>query len=82
MAEARALLAQLHAAAERAYIPASCFAWIHLGLAELEEAFAWMSRAVDDRDPMMTPIRSYPFFDPIRADQHFAALLRKMNLEV
>lgn len=80
--EARALLVQLHAAAERAYIPASCFAWIHLGLGELEQAFEWMSRAVDDRDPMMTPIKSYPFFDPIRADPRFAALLRKMNLEV
>jgi TolB-like protein/Tfp pilus assembly protein PilF len=79
--EARALLAQLHAAAERAYIPASCFAWIHLGLGELEEAFAWMNRAVDDRDPMMTPIKSYPFFDPLRSDPRFASLLHKMNLE-
>jgi TolB-like protein/tetratricopeptide (TPR) repeat protein len=82
VAESRALLAQLHAAAERAYIPSSCFAWIHLGLGELDEAFEWMNRAVDDRDPMMTPIKSYPFFDPIRADQRFAALLRKMNLDV
>ncbi len=82
VAEARALLAQLHAAAERAYIPASCFAWIHLGLGELDEAFAWMRHAVDDRDPMMTPIKSYPFFDPIRADPRFAALLRTMHLEV
>jgi hypothetical protein len=49
-------------------------------LGELEEAFAWMNRAVDERDPMMTPIRSYPFFDPIRADPRFGALLRKMNL--
>lgn len=82
VAEAHAILAQLHAAAEQNYIPASCFAWIHLGLGELEEAFAWMNRAVDERDPMMTPIRSYPFFDPIRADPRFAALLRKMNLEL
>ncbi len=81
IAEARALLAQLHAAADEKYIPASCFAWIHLGLGELEQAFAWMNRAVDERDPMMTPIRSYPFFDPIQADPRFAALLRKMNLE-
>jgi tetratricopeptide (TPR) repeat protein len=81
VAEARSLLAQLHVAAEQTYIPASCFAWIHLGLGELEEAFAWMSHAVDDRDPMMTPIKSYPFMDPIRSDPRFAALLRKMKLE-
>jgi TolB-like protein/tetratricopeptide (TPR) repeat protein len=81
VAEARAILAQLHAVAEQTYIPASCFAWIHLGLGELEKCFEWMNRAVDERDPMMTPIRSYPFFDPIRADPRFAALLRKMNLD-
>ncbi len=79
-AEAHAILGQLHAAAQQTYIPASCFAWIHLGLGELEEAFAWMNRAIDERDPMMTPIKSYPFFDPIRADQRFTALLHKMNL--
>jgi tetratricopeptide (TPR) repeat protein len=81
VAEAHALLARLHAAAEQTYIPASCFAWIHLGLGELDEAFAWMNRAVDQRDPMMTPIKSYEFFDPIRSDPRFAVLLRKMNLE-
>jgi tetratricopeptide (TPR) repeat protein len=81
LAEAGALLEQLHTAAERTYIPASCFAWIHLGLGELNEAFAAMDRAIDERDPMMTPIRSYPFFDPVRGDPRFAALLRKMNLE-
>ena len=81
VAEARSLLAQLHVAAEQTYIPASCFAWIHLGLGELEQAFAWMNRAVDQRDPMMTPIKSYEFFDPLRSDPRFAALLRKMNLE-
>ena len=81
VAEAHTLLAQLHSAADQTYIPASCFAWIHLGLGELDEAFAWMNRAIDQRDPMMTPIRSYPFFDPIRSDSRFAVLLRKMNLE-
>ncbi len=82
VAEACALLAQLTAAAERTYIPASNFAWIHLGLGELDEAFAWMNRAIDERDPMMTPIKSYPFFDPIRGDPRFVELLRKMNLEI
>jgi TolB-like protein/DNA-binding winged helix-turn-helix (wHTH) protein len=81
VAEACTLLAQLRAAAGRTYIPASSFAWIHLGLGELDEDFAWMNRAIDERDPMMTPIRSYPFFDPIRTDPRFVGLLRKMKLD-
>jgi tetratricopeptide (TPR) repeat protein len=81
VSEACALLAQLRAAAEQTYIPASSFAWIYLGLGELDEAFAWLNRAIDERDPMMTPIRSYPFLDPIRADPRFVELLGKMKLD-
>jgi hypothetical protein len=50
-------------------------------LGEIDEAFAWMDRAIDEIDPMMAPIKSYPFLDPIRSDPRFGALLRKMNLE-
>lgn len=79
--EARALLDRLHAIATQAYVPASDFAWTHLGLGEIDTAFIWMDRAIDGRDPMMVPIKTYPFLDPLRADSRFIALLRKMNLE-
>lgn len=81
-AEARNLLQNLSAVAGRAYVPSSSFAWIYFGLGELDEAFLWMDRAIEARDPMMTPIKSYPFLDPIRNDPRFATLLRKMNLDV
>jgi TolB-like protein/Tfp pilus assembly protein PilF len=80
-AEARTLYERLRAIAAHAYVPASVFAWIHLGLGEIDQAFTWLERAIDERDPMMVPIKSYPFFDPLRDDPRFAALLRKMNLE-
>jgi hypothetical protein len=66
--------------AAQAYVPPTNFAWIHLGLGEIDEAFAWMDKAIDARDGMMTPIKSYWFLDPIRDDPRFTALLRKMNL--
>ncbi|HEV2273034.1 MAG TPA: hypothetical protein VGR96_02645, partial [Acidobacteriaceae bacterium] len=63
------------------FVPPTCFAWTHLGLGEIAEAFVWMDRAVDTPDRMMAPIKTYPFLDPIRNDPRFTVLLRRMNLE-
>jgi serine/threonine-protein kinase len=79
--EASALLDRLSEISRAAYVPPSSFAWIHLGLGNVGEAFTWMERAIDARDPMVMPIKSYPFLDPLRTDPRFHALLRKMNLE-
>jgi TolB-like protein/tetratricopeptide (TPR) repeat protein len=80
-AEARAMLDRLRAMAGERHVPPTCFAWIHLGLGDIDEAFLWMDRAIDAPDRMMSPIKTYPFLDPIRADPRFALLLRRMNLE-
>ncbi len=80
--EARRVLQQLHAAADRqAYVQPSCFAWTYLGLGDIDNAFLWMDRAVDGCDRMMVPIQLYPFLDPVRGDSRYAELLRKMRLE-
>jgi tetratricopeptide (TPR) repeat protein len=78
--EARAVLDRLHQIAQRAYVPPTSFAWIYLGLGDVDEAFVWMDRAIDGRDQMMTPIKTYPFFDPLRSDPRFHRLLERMNL--
>jgi TolB-like protein/Flp pilus assembly protein TadD len=80
-AEARSLLDDLRAREEKGYVPPTSFAWIHLGLGEMDAAFEWLDRAVDECDQFMMPIKSYEFFDPIRPDPRFLALLRRMNLE-
>jgi len=80
-AEARALLQRLHEKSAQGYVPPTSFAWIYLGLAQIDTAFEWLDRAVDECDQFMMPIKSYEFFNPIRADPRFLALLRKMNLE-
>jgi TolB-like protein/Tfp pilus assembly protein PilF len=79
--EARGVLERLQGIATKAYVLPTCFAWTYLGLGEIDNAFEWMDRAIDARDHMMTPIKTYAFLDPLRGDPRFAALLRKMNLE-
>jgi hypothetical protein len=45
-AEARELLERLRRMAATAYVPPSAFAWIHLGLGDVDGAFEWPDRAI------------------------------------
>lgn len=76
--EARGMLEQFYRS-ERYVLPTT-FAHMHLGLGEIDTAFEWFDRAVEERDQNMMPILSYAHFDSIRGDSRFAGLLRKMKL--
>lgn len=78
--EAKALLEQLRNRTSREYIKPTCFAFLHIGLGNTDEAFVWTEKAIDAADRHMEPIKTYPFLDPLRSDPRFTALLRKMNL--
>lgn len=79
--EARASLDRLEAMARVTYVPPTSFAWIYFGLGDADNAFLWMERAVEARDPIIMPVKTFPFLDPFRTDPRYRALLRKMNLE-
>jgi tetratricopeptide (TPR) repeat protein len=79
--EAGAVLQRLETMSRTAYVAPASFAWVYLGLRDLDRAFEWLDRAVDAHDQLMMPIKSYVFFDPIRDDPRFHALLHKMGLD-
>jgi TolB-like protein/Flp pilus assembly protein TadD len=79
--EARGVLSRLEAMSRTSYVPPASFAWVYVGLRDVDRAFEWLDRAVDARDQLMMPIKSYVFFDPLRNDPRFHALLRKMKLD-
>ena len=81
VAQARAILERLHAIARDGYVPPSSFAAIYAGLSEIDSVIDWLDRAIDARDPIVIPIKSVPYLDPIRDDPRYTALLRKMKLE-
>ena len=80
-AEASLVLDRLRAISSQGFVLPTSFAWLHLGLGEIDDAFAWMERAVDRNDEWIHPLKTYPFLDPLRADPRFHMLLRKLNLE-
>ena len=78
--EARMLLQRLHAIAAERFVLPSSFAWLHLGLGEIDEAFVWMERAAAHNDEWVHPLKTYSFMDPIRSDPRFHQLLCRLNL--
>ncbi len=78
--EARAILAELDAAESRSYVTPMSRAWVYLGLGEFDNAFEWLDRAVEERDPHILHFPCKPAYDPMRQDPRFPALLRKMRL--
>jgi len=67
--------------ASAGYVPPSTFMCCAIGLGDWDSAFEWMDRAIEARDPIIMPIKSFPFLDPVRGDARFQALLKKMHLE-
>lgn len=76
--EARAVAERLHRSDR--YVLPSCLAHVHYGLGEIDAAFEWFDRAVEERDQNMMMFPSFPHLDPLREDPRCAALLRKMKL--
>ena len=81
--EAQKVLDQLTTLSRQKYVPAYFSNKIYAGLGEKEKAFEWKGKAFDDRSIGMgvATIAVDPTYDPLRSDQRFADLLRRMNLQ-
>lgn len=77
--DVRSALARLRRSAETGYVSPFAFALAHIGLHDWDDAFRWMASAVEQRDPLIIPIKSFHFLDPVRDDPRFTPLLRAMN---
>jgi tetratricopeptide (TPR) repeat protein len=79
--EALNVLEELQGRAQEQYTAPWSFAVIHSGLGEIDKAFDWFEKAVDEHDPLMLHFHVHPNYDPLRTHSRYAPLLRKMNLE-
>jgi hypothetical protein len=52
----------------------------YLGLGDNEQAFYWLDEAWKEQSNILQFVNTHPFFDPIRRDPRFAALVRKVGL--
>jgi len=77
--EARQLLAQLTEKAKTRYVQPYAFALVHLGLGEKDQALDWLEKAVQGAGAtFLNFIKTDAFFDPLRGDSRFEAVVQKV----
>src|SRR5947199_4411948 len=50
-------------------------------LGRTDDAFRWLERAADEREPRVIYLGVDPLYEPLRADPRFVALLRRLGLK-
>jgi TolB-like protein/tetratricopeptide (TPR) repeat protein len=78
--EARSLLGQLHALSTHRYVSPYDIAIVHLGLQEIDAAFAWLTKALEQRSLWLGYLNVEPQLDPLRSDPRFQDLLQRIGL--
>jgi serine/threonine-protein kinase len=77
---AQAALAELLARGKEQYVPPFNVAMLYNGLGDTDETFAWLDKAYADRDVRLTFLKIEKKWDPLRSDERFVALAKKMAL--
>ena len=77
---ARQILNELQVRAKREHVSPLYPAIIHTGLGDKDLAFSELEGAVEERATDLLGIKVVALYDPLRSDQRFAALLRKVGL--
>jgi len=78
-AEAEKLLDILLAKGQVHYVIARSLLWIYIGLGQFDRAFDIMEQQFERRDGFLWWLRSVPWFDPLRSDPRFGALVQRMG---
>jgi len=79
--EARKILAKLKELHQRGLVPSGSIGILYGALGELNEAFAWLEKAYEERDPELTYLKvPGRRFAPLRHDARFQQLVRRVGL--
>jgi tetratricopeptide (TPR) repeat protein len=65
--------------AKRRYISPSTLADLYAVLGDIDQAFALLEKAYDERDNMVVLLKVEPMFDSLRSDERFTDLLRRVG---
>ena len=78
--EAQKIMEELKEQSKRDYVWPYNLAVIHVGLGEKDQAFERLEKACEDRSDDLIYLKVDSTFDPLRSDQRFTDLLRRLGL--
>jgi len=78
--EMEEILGKLTERSRHHYVPSYWIALLFIGLADKEQAFAWLERAFHERSSWLVWVKVEPRFDVLRSDSRFNSLLGRMRL--
>jgi serine/threonine protein kinase/tetratricopeptide (TPR) repeat protein len=78
--QAQQVLAELKELSNRRYVSAFFFAIINVGLGEMGEAMDCLERAYEERSGFLPFIGVEPMLDPLRGDERFADLVKRVGI--
>jgi tetratricopeptide (TPR) repeat protein len=64
----------------KGYFPATDLALVYSGLGEKDEAFEWLRRAYEERNPWLIHLQVEPRLATLRSDSRFRTLARRIGL--
>jgi TolB-like protein/Tfp pilus assembly protein PilF len=79
-ADARRILESLEKLYAQGVVPAGSIGILHGALGEPNEAFAWLEKAYEERDPQLAYLKAGRRFEPLRKDPRFEELVRRVGL--
>ena len=78
--QAREILAKLKELHQQGLVPSGSIAILYGALGELNEAFAWLDKAYDERDPELTYLKvPGRRFEPLRHDARYQQLVHRIG---
>ncbi len=78
--EARRILVKLEQMHQQGIAPSASVAILYGALGESNEAFVWLEKAYQERDPQLTYLKAGRRFEPLREDPRFRQLVRRVGL--
>ena len=78
--QARKILAKLKELRQQGLVPSGSIAILYGALGDLNQAFAWLDKAYDERDPELTYVKvPGRRFEPLRHDARFQQLVHRIG---